>query len=176
MAADIALNIPDFRSCERAFQLMTQVAGRAGRGKVPGKVFIQTNNPDHYMFEFVMEHDVNAFHDKELKLRKRLNYPPYTRIIALEVVCENETQGQNAIGKLRQSLSRLVSREKSVELIGPSKAALYRIQNKFRWHLILRSGNMKQLQNILLKCPELNEPKAFGKIKLSIDVDPLNLL
>jgi primosomal protein N' (replication factor Y) len=176
VAADVALNIPDFRSCERAFQLMTQVAGRAGRGKVPGKVFIQTNNPDHYMFEYVMEHDVNAFHDKELKLRKRLNYPPYTRIIALEVVCENETQGQNAIGKLRQSLSRLVSREKSVELIGPSKAALYRIQNKFRWHLILRSGNMKQLQNILLKCPELNEPKAFGKIKLSIDVDPLNLL
>ena len=176
VAADVALNIPDFRSCERAFQLLTQVAGRAGRGKVPGKVIIQTNNPDHYMFEFVMEHDVKAFHDKELKLRKRLNYPPYTRMIALEVVCENETQGQNAIGKLRQSLSRLVSREKSVELIGPSKAALYRIQNKFRWHLLLRSGNMKQLQNILLKCSELNEPKAFGKIKLSIDVDPLNLL
>ena len=128
------------------------------------------------MFEFVMEHDVKAFHDKELKLRKRLNYPPYTRIIALEVVCENEIQGQNAIGKLRQSLSRLVSREKSVELIGPSKAALYRIQNKFRWHLLLRSGNMKQLQNILLKCSELNEPKSFGKIKLSIDVDPLSLL
>jgi len=176
VAADVALNIPDFRSCERAFQLMTQVAGRAGRGKVPGKVLIQTNNPDHYMFEFVMEHDVNAFYDKELKLRKRLNYPPYTRIIALEVVCENESQGQNAIGKLRQSLSRLVSREKSVELIGPSKAALYRIQNKFRWHLILRGGNMKQLQNILLKCSQLNESKARDKVKITIDVDPLNLL
>jgi len=176
VAADIALNIPDFRSCERAFQLMTQVAGRAGRGKVPGKVIIQTNNPDHYMFEFVMEHDVKAFHDKELKFRKRLNYPPYTRMIALEVVCENETQGQNAIGKLRQSLARLVSREKAVELMGPSKAALYRIQNKFRWHLILRGGNMKQLQNILLKCPEINAPKAHGKVKLTVDVDPLNLL
>lgn len=176
VAADVALNIPDFRSCERAFQLMTQVAGRAGRGKVPGKVLIQTNNPDHYMFEFVLEHDVNAFHDKELKLRKRLNYPPYTRIIALEVVCENETQGQNAIGKLRQFLSRLVSKEKSVELIGPSKAALYRIQNKFRWHLILRGGNMKQLQNILLKCSQLNESKARDKVKITIDVDPLNLL
>jgi primosomal protein N' (replication factor Y) (superfamily II helicase) len=176
VAADVALNIPDFRSCERAFQLLIQVAGRAGRGKVPGKVIIQTNNPDHYMFEFVIEHDVKAFHNKELKLRKRLNYPPYTKMIALEVVCENEMQGQNAIGKLRQSLSRLVSREKFVELIGPSKAALYRIQNKFRWHLLLRSGNMKQLQKILLKCSELNELKAFGKIKLSIDVDPLNLL
>ena len=97
-------------------------------------------------------------------------------MIALEVVCENEMQGQNAIGKLRKSLSRLISGEKSVELIGPSKAALYRIQNKFRWHLLLRSRNMKQLQNILLKYSELNEHKALGKIKLSIDVDPLNLL
>jgi len=176
VAADIALNITDFRSCERAFQLMTQVAGRAGRGKVPGKVLIQTNNPDHYMFEYVMEHDVKAFHDKELKFRKRLSYPPFTRIIALEVVCENETQGQNSIGKLRQSLSRLVSKEKSVELIGPSKAALYRIQNKFRWHLLLRGQNMKQMQNILLKCSLLNESKARDKVKITIDVDPLNLL
>ena len=176
VAADVALNIPDFRSCERAFQLITQVAGRAGRGKVPGKVIIQTNNPDHYMFEFVTEHDVNAFHDKELKLRKRLNYPPFKKIIALEIICENEIQGQNAIDKLRQSFSRLISREKSVDLIGPSKAALYRLQNKFRWHLILRGGSIKQLQNILLKCSQLNESKARDKVKLTIDVDPLNLL
>ena len=176
VAADTALNIPDFRSCERAFQLITQVAGRAGRGKVPGKVIIQTNNPDHYMYDFAMEHDVKAFHDKELKLRKRLSYPPFKRIIALEVVCENETHGQNAIGKLRQSLSRLVSRENSVELIGPSKAALYRLQNKFRWHLLLRGENMKQMQNILLKCHQLNDSKAREKVKITIDVDPLNLL
>ena len=128
------------------------------------------------MFEFVSEHDVNAFHDKELKLRKRLNYPPFTKIIALEIVCENEIQGQNAIDKLRQSYSRLISGEKSVDLIGPSKAALYRLQNKFRWHLILRGRNMKQLQNILLKFSRLNESKARDKVKLIIDVDPLNLL
>ncbi|MEK9628292.1 MAG: primosomal protein N' [Nitrospinota bacterium] len=176
VSADIALNIPDFRSCERAFQLLTQVAGRAGRGKVPGKVIIQTNNPDHYMFEYVMEHDVKAFHDKELKLRNRLNYPPFTRIIAIEVTSENEPQGQSTIGKLRQSLSRLAHKEKSVELIGPSKAALYRLQNKFRWHLILKGGNMKQLQNILLKCSLLSETKTRDKVKITIDVDPLNLL
>ena len=128
------------------------------------------------MYGFAMEHDVKAFHDKELKLRKRLSYPPFKRIIALEVVCENETHGQNAIGKLRQSLSRLVSKENSVELIGPSKAALYRLQNKFRWHLLLRGENMKQMQNILLKCHQLNESKAREKVKITIDVDPLNLL
>ena len=128
------------------------------------------------MFEFVMEHDVKAFHDKELKIRKRLNYPPFTKMIVLEIICENETHGQNAIGKLRQSLSRLVSRENSVELIGPSKAALYRLQNKFRWHLLLRGENMKQMQDILLKCHQLNESKAREKVKITIDVDPLNLL
>jgi len=176
ITADLALNIPDFRSCERAFQLLTQVAGRAGRGKVPGKVLIQTNNPDHYMFEFVMDHDVKRFHAKELQIRKRLNYPPFTKMIALEIVCEKEDHGQNVIGTLRQSLSRLVSREKSVKLFGPSKAALYRLHNKYRWHLILRGKNIKQLQSILLKCSALNEFKTRDKVKITIDVDPLNLL
>ena len=176
VTADLALNIPDFRSCERAFQLMTQVAGRAGRGKLPGKVIVQTNNPDHYMFEFVMEHDVKAFHDKELKIRKRLNYPPFTKMIVLEIICENETHGQNTISKLQQSLSRLVSKEKTVELFGPSKASLYRLQNKFRWHLILRGKNIKQLQNILLKCCVLKETKTHDKAKITIDVDPINLV
>ena len=176
VTADLALNIPDFRSCERAFQLLTQVAGRAGRGKVPGKVLIQTNNPDHYMFEFVMDHDVKRFHEKELQIRKRLNYPPFTKMIALEIVCEKEDHGQNVIGTLRQSFSRLVSREKSVELFGPSKAALYRLHNKYRWHLILRGKNIKQLQSILLKCSALNEFKTRDKVKITIDVDPLNLL
>ena len=174
--ADLSLNIPDFRSCERSFQLLTQVAGRAGRGQVPGKVIIQTNNPDHYMFEFVKEHDVNAFHEKELKLRKRLNYPPFTRLIAIEIVSENEVQGQNTTEKLGRVLTRRASA--GVEILGPSKAAVYQIQSKFRWHLILRGKSMQGLQNTLLNCKEINEIKSasHGKIKLSVDVDPFNLL
>ena len=113
---------------------------------------------------------------KELFENETDNSTTFTKIIALEIVCENETQGENAIDKLRQSYSRLISREKSVDLIGPSKAALYRLQNKFRWHLLLRGGNMKQLQNILLKFSQLNESMARDKVKLTIDVDPLNLL
>ena len=174
--ADLSLNIPDFRSCERAFQLLTQVAGRAGRGEVPGKVIIQTNNPDHYMFEFVREHDVNAFHEKELKIRNQLNYPPFTRLVAVEITSENESLGKDRTEKLGRALAQQVTRKKGVEILGPSKAALYQIQNKFRWHLILRGGSMKQLQNILLKCSQLNESKARDKVKLTIDVDPLNLL
>ena len=174
--ADLSLNIPDFRSCERAFQLLTQGAGRAGRGEVPGKVIIQTNNPDHYMFEFVREHDVNAFHEKELKLRRQLNYPPFTRLIAIEIVSANESLGKSMAEKLGRALA--ATRKKGVEILGPSKAALYQIQNKFRWHLILRGSNMQTLQGILADSRELNELKSASntKLKLSIDVDPFNLL
>jgi primosomal protein N' (replication factor Y) len=174
--ADLSLNIPDFRSCERAFQLLTQVAGRAGRGEVPGKVIIQTNNPDHYMFEFVREHDVNGFHEKELKLRRQLNYPPFTRLIAIEIVSANESLGKSMAEKLGRALA--ATRKKGVEILGPSKAALYQIQNKFRWHLILRGSNMQTLQGILAGNRELNELKSASnaKLKLSIDVDPFNLL
>ena len=93
-----------------------------------------------------------------------------------QVSNEKETHGQNTIGRLRQSLSRIISSEKSVELFGPSKASLYRLQNKFRWHLILRGKNMKQLQNILLKCPALKETNTRDKAKITIDVDPINLV
>ena len=176
--ADLSLNIPDFRSCERAFQLLTQVAGRAGRGEVPGKVIIQTNNPEHYMFEYVQEHDVNAFHEKELKLRRALNYPPFTRLIAIEVVSDHESLGMRTAEKLGQALAKQAMRQKGVELLGPSKAALYQIQNKFRWHLILRGQSMQALQNILSDNKEFHELKSTsaGKVKLSIDVDPFNLL
>ncbi len=175
--ADLALNIPDFRSCERAFQLFTQVAGRAGRGEVPGKVIIQTNNPDHYMFEFVREHDVNAFHEKELKLRRQLNYPPFTRLVAIEIVSANESLGQNMAQKLGRALTTAIHK-KGVELLGPSKAALYQIQNKFRWHLILRGPNMQTLKGILADSQQLQDIKSTSnaKIKLTIDVDPFNLL
>ena len=176
--ADLSLNIPDFRSCERAFQLLTQVAGRAGRGEVPGKVIIQTNNPDHYMFEFVREHDVNAFHEKELKLRGQLNYPPFSRLIAVEIASANESLGKSTAEKLGRALAQQAIRQKGVEILGPSKAALYQIQNKFRWHLILRGQSMHTLQGILSGSRELNELKSAssGKFKLSIDVDPFNLL
>ncbi|MBC8288649.1 MAG: primosomal protein N' [Nitrospinae bacterium] len=174
--ADLSLNIPDFRSCERSFQLLTQVAGRAGRGQVPGRVIIQTNNPDHYMFEFVREHDVNAFHEKELKLRQQLNYPPFTRLVAIEITSENESLGQSTAAKLGRVLTQRAT--SGVEILGPSKAALYQIQNKFRWHLILRGQSMQTLQGILTNCKELGEFKSAssGKIKISIDVDPFNLL
>ena len=176
--ADLSLNIPDFRSCERSFQLLTQVSGRAGRGKVPGQVIIQTCNPNHYVFDFVKEHDFDQFSRKELTLHKKLNYPPFTRLIGLEVESQSEREGTAWVGKIKTAFSRLLPKHPAIEILGPSRAALYQINNRFRWHFILRSRESKSLRSFLHQSQTLQElrPPKSGKTRLTIDVDPVNLL
>ena len=117
--ADISLNIPDFRSAERSFQLFTQVAGRAGRGRVPGQVIIQTHKPEHFVFGFVREHDFKKFYEKEMVNRKKLNYPPFTRLAALGIECEIESIGEKATRELAVVLKKIVDRTGGVEMVGP---------------------------------------------------------
>ena len=176
--ADLSLNIPDFRSSERSFQLMTQVAGRAGRGQIPGQVLIQTHSPSHYVFDFVKEHDFTKFSEKEMVIRKQLNYPPFTRMAALEIECLSESVGESAVGKLKMLLMRIIGRNPAIELMGPSQAALYRIKDKYRWHILLRAKKAQTLQSILSQLNNRQELKSpvMNKVKFSIDVDPVNLL
>ncbi|GJL79585.1 MAG: primosomal protein N' [Nitrospinaceae bacterium] len=176
--ADLSLNIPDFRSCERSFQLMTQVAGRAGRGQIPGQVLIQTHNPRHYVFDFVKAHDFKKFSEKEMVSRRQLNYPPFTRLAALEIESESEKTAEAAAGKLKSCLMRIIARIPDIELMGASPAALYQIKNKYRWHILLKSKKAQTLQSILHQLRDLKELKSpfMNKVKFSIDVDPVNLL
>ena len=176
--ADISLNIPDFRSAERSFQLLTQVAGRAGRGRVPGQVIIQTHEPSHYVFGFVREHNFKKFYEKEIVNRKKLNYPPFTRMAALGIECEIEAMGERATRELAEPLARIVARARDIEMVGPSPAALYQIKNKYRWHILLRAKSAGTLRSVLDQAKNLKEFKSpfKGKVKISIDVDPLNLL
>ena len=176
--ADLSLHIPDFRSAERSFQLLTQVAGRAGRGKVPGLVIIQSFLPDHYVFKFVKEHDFNGFSEKELALREKLKYPPFTRMVAMEIESDHERVGEELAHKIQRVITRILKGTKGVEVIGPTRAALYQINNRFRRHLILRSHDYRQLHSVLHKLYETTEIKSLSnpKIKLTIDVDPINLM
>jgi primosomal protein N' (replication factor Y) len=176
--ADLSLHIPDFRSSERTFQLLTQVAGRAGRGKVPGSVIVQAHNPDHYVFDYVPRHDYTGFFEKELGLREKLNYPPFTQLVALEIESETEPEGEAAVNHLKQFLSEPVRESPGVELLGPSRAAMYRINNRFRWHLILRSHETAPLQSLVTQCLANQQLRKLttGKIKITVDVDPMNLL
>lgn len=175
---DISLNIPDFRSAERTFQLLTQVAGRSGRGSIPGEVIVQTNNPEHYVYDFVCGHDYDNFYEKELQIRKKLNYPPFTRLVGLGIESESEERGQEFARKLKAILAAKLTRSKGVEILGPSRAALYRLNEKYRWHLILRSDDIWRAQSLTDRCSEIEslQKSAAGKVKLSIDVDPVNLL
>jgi primosomal protein N' (replication factor Y) len=176
--ADISLNIPDFRSAERSFQLLTQVAGRAGRGRVPGQVIIQTHEPTHFVFGFVREHDFKKFSEKEMVNRKKLNYPPFTRLAAFGIECESESIGERATRELASVLKRIVARTREVEMVGPSQASLYQIKKKFRWHILLRGMGAGALLAVLDQVVTLKEYKSpfKGKVKISIDVDPINLL
>ncbi|MDH5763621.1 MAG: primosomal protein N' [Nitrospinota bacterium] len=176
--ADLSLHVPDFRSSERTFQLLTQVAGRAGRGRVPGIVIVQAHNPEHYVFDYVPRHDYNGFFEKELILRQKLNYPPFTQLVALEIESDTEPEGEAAVNHLKQFLSEPIQQSPGVELLGPSRAAMYRINNRFRWHLILRSQKTEALQSLVTQCLANQQLRklATGKIKITVDVDPMNML
>ncbi len=176
--ADISLNIPDFRSAERSFQLLTQVAGRAGRGRVPGQVVIQTHEPEHFVFKFVRDHDFKNFYEKEIGNRKKLNYPPFTRLAALVMECESESIGEKATRDLAEAMKKFIACTKGIEMIGPSPAALYQIKKKYRWHIILRSMGSGTLKTALDRVATLKEFKSpfKGKVRISIDVDPINIL
>ncbi|UCD11152.1 MAG: primosomal protein N' [Nitrospinaceae bacterium] len=176
--ADLSLNIPDFRASERSFQLLTQVAGRAGRGEVPGQVIVQTQNPGHYVFDFVRDHDMDGFFRRELAFRKKLNYPPFTRMAAIEVESENERLGQDTLHKMKTALRELAVSRGDIEILGPSRAALYRIKNRFRWHIILRSHRWSSLSEVVRRFSDgpMTRLARADKVKISLDMDPVNLL
>ncbi|MBT3515651.1 MAG: primosomal protein N' [Nitrospina sp.] len=176
--ADISLHIPDFRSAERSFQLLTQVAGRAGRGKVPGLVIIQSFLPNHYVFDFAREHDFRGFSKKELALREKLKYPPFTRMVSIEIESKQEKAGEVFANNIQKDLARILKGTNDIEVLGPARAALYQINNRFRRHIILRSYDHKKLQSVLGRLYEIPELKrsSNSKIKLTFDVDPVNLM
>jgi len=176
--ADISLNIPDFRSAERSFQLLTQVAGRAGRGKVPGLVIIQSLLANHYVFDFVKEHDFRGFSEKELTLREKLKYPPFTRMVAIEIESVYEQAGEIFANSIKKILVQILKGTNDIEILGPARAALYQINSRFRRHLILRSYDRRKLQLVLKRLYETPEIKKSSnpKIKLTLDIDPINLM
>ncbi len=176
--ADLSLHIPDFRSAERSFQLLTQVAGRAGRGKVPGLVIIQSLLSGHYVFDFVKEHDFTGFSEKELALREKLKYPPFTRMVSIEIESEHEQAGEKFANSLHKTLVRITNKISGIEVLGPARASLYQINNRFRRHLILRSYDYRKLHSALRRLYETPEIKKFSnsKVKLILDVDPVSLM
>jgi len=181
ICADLSLNFPDFRAGERTFQLLAQVAGRAGRGSVPGRVIMQTYNPDHFSITASKNQDFKAFYNMETVFRKALNYPPFSRIIQLKISGkDNEKTKQYALAvgdacsAVRNSNPSFF---KSVEVLGPVEAPIPVIGKRFRWQILIKDSNPNSLrqfvQGLLLKNRSILNNRY---VKTAVDVDPFSMM
>ncbi|HDZ61666.1 MAG TPA: primosomal protein N', partial [Nitrospirae bacterium] len=172
ISADVALNLPDFRSGERAFQLFTQLAGRSGRGTLPGKVYIQSFSQDHYVFDYVKKHDYDGFYKKELALRKELSYPPFSRLIRIVFSFKTKKDANKTIADISEKIKGL--NIQGAIVLGPAPAPVEKIRNMWRWHLILKGNNsklMRQAASLILE-----QVSHMKNVRTEVDVDPINLL
>ena len=168
--ADAALSMPDFRAAERSFHLLVQVAGRAGRGDVKGKVLIQTRTPDHPAVAFAATHDVTGFVEQEMVLRQELNYPPFSRLALVRVDAVEEPRAQGAA----ERLARLARKEgQGAEILGPAPAPLLRLRNRYRYRFLVRSNDRAALRAALLAVARAPSDR---QVRVAIDVDPVNML
>jgi primosomal protein N' (replication factor Y) len=172
--ADISMNLPDFRSGERTFQILTQVAGRAGRGDIPGKVIIQTFNPEHHSLSFVANHDFPGFYTQEVALRRELRYPPYSRLVRVVAESAREQLARDGAAEFARAASGMVDSLRSqVEVIGPSRAPISRIKQVYRWHLLLKGDPGEDLSGFVSMClRRVRKIDAVERVRFSIDVDP----
>jgi len=183
ISADIGLFIPDFRASEKTFQLLMQVSGRSGRISDDGRVVIQTMNPENYIFPLVENHDFTGFFEKEIKHRQLHRYPPFSKMILIEVSSPNQVSVNNHSWKIYHYLNnRLIhwGNEIHIELLKPAPALIYKIKNTFRMHIILKvmktTGDTISQSEALVN--GLHEFTATLKLKsterVNIDVDPLS--
>lgn len=172
ISADVGLNLPDFRASERIFALLTQVAGRAGRGQVPGLVIIQTYNPDNAAIQFAKTQDYHSFYSNEITFRKELNYPPFAHLANIIIKGKDE---EKTI-KLAQIIGahlRMLNQDKTSLILGPAPCPLTKIKQEYRWQILLK-GSPKALQELLKSIStQTSIPKD---LKVSIDMDPVGLL
>jgi primosomal protein N' (replication factor Y) len=175
ISADTALNLPDFRSAERTFQLMMQVSGRAGRGEKPGKVVLQTYAPEHYAIESLREGSYDIFYQRELDFRKELNYPPFSNLINIVVSGKQAEEVSEVTGRLAEFLL-----EKGVgrwgELLGPTEAPIPKIKANYRWHMILKGRDEGLTAFLRSAVSEFCRAKGRKSASIIVDVDPVWLL
>jgi primosomal protein N' (replication factor Y) len=177
LCADLSLNVPDFRAGERTFQLLAQVAGRAGRGASPGRVLLQTFNPGHFSIRAACSQDFRAFYGKEIEVRRSLGYPPFTRLAQLKISGrdgERARQGAEALGEAaRGILSEDPERLRGLQLLGPIEAPLSRIAGRHRWQLLVKAPGPGVLHRYLRRLlPEGGIPGLRRDPSVTVDVDP----
>lgn len=169
--ADSSLNIPDFRSAENTFQLLSQVSGRAGRSGLLGEVIIQTYNKDHYSISLAKEHNYIAFYEAEMKIRKILNYPPYYYITLINITSRDYELGFKEANKIGEYLRKYL--KPTTIILGPSMASVFKINNIYHYECIIKYKYDESLNKILTKLDEIY--KTNNKVDISIDINPIKV-
>jgi len=174
VGADHALSLPDFRAAERTFQLLTQVAGRAGRGNTPGKVVLQTYFPDHYAVQFAARHDFAGFYDKELQFRSWMHYPPYSAIANVLIRSEKLDEALTWSGELGRWFEK--TRHEGIRVLGPAAAPIIRLKRDYRYHFILKSPSREKMNTLLRAMLAEAAARKIPRTQIIVDVDAVWLM
>ena len=177
ISADASFNLPDFRASERGFQLLTQVAGRAGRGEFSGKVFFQTYNPDYYALASAKSQNYREFYDTEIVAREEFDYPPFSQIIRIILSCENNFRAEKSAQEIALRLCTMIEKygiSERLEVLGPTPCVIERINGLYRFQIIIKNKlEEKGHQFISSFLSKMTVPKD---IRMAVDVDPLDIL
>ena len=175
--ADNGFNLPDFRSCERGFQLLTQVAGRAGRGDNPGEVYFQTYNPDFFGLETAKQQDYESFYNTEIEAREDFDYPPFSQIIRVILSSKNQFRAEKSAQEIAMRLNDIVDKRQLTEpvaVLGPNPCVIERLQEYYRFQILIKNKLGEKGRRFILSF--LAQIKLPDDIKLTVDVDPIDIL
>ena len=177
ISADQALGFPDFRATERTFQLLAQVAGRAGRGEKPGSVIFQTYDPEHFAIRAAAGHDYDGFYKAEIRAREELSYPPYGWMVAVRA----DSPSEDKVSEVMESLARVARshpacKEMRVLLQGPVPAPIARIRGRFRYRFFLRSEDRRALRAVSAAVARAIDDVSRATVRASLDIDPVSML
>jgi primosomal protein N' (replication factor Y) len=175
ITADTSINLPDFRSAEKTFQMIAQVAGRSGRGSKEGNVIVQTYTPEHYSIKFAQVHDYIGFYNEEIKLRRELAYPPFAHLANIIISGLDEAKVIRIANEVGIYLDYEIKKIQNIEKLGPSTAPLSKIKSKYRWQIILKGSSEAELRELLQNLV-LSKYTDIEGINLSIDINPNNML
>jgi primosomal protein N' (replication factor Y) len=174
IAADISLNIPDYRSAERSFQLITQAAGRSGRGAEKGKVIVQSYLPEHYAITASINHDYNKFYNDEIFMRKQLNYPPFSNVILITVASKNEDVSRSVAQSIYNLIKSKAGSKLEQNILPVTQSVIYKTKDYYRNQIIIKSDNEKidSYRKLLWKIKNRNTENSKSGVLLSIDINP----
>jgi primosomal protein N' (replication factor Y) len=172
LQADREMGMPEFRAAERAFQILTQVAGRAGRREIPGEVVVQTMMPDHYVIRSATSGDFETFAEEELRHRKALGYPPFSRMVHLLFDGRREERVRQRAEDVADDLGG-VARQEGIEILGPAPMFLTRLKGSFRWHLTLKGTRSDRLHHLARRALDRLGPRGTRGVRLHVDIDPI---